>query len=185
MYNGGEYRLLFVSKDEYVNDDGTISPGCGHCEHFAQRYEQSLIEAIKADNRVSYSRIPYVTVNKPKRQLIPLPYEKGGARVCHPKLISYILGFPTFILVNDANFRSQDPLEVRVFGRISKNGKYELDPEQNYTPMNLLRWIREQMKEIEAHIAENHSLRQYEAPLIKNETLYAHQGRKYCPGFSE
>lgn len=163
--SGKNLRLLVV----------LLVEGCGACQNFKEKYEDTLRELIINEGDVSISRIPYVRDPEAGREVV-VPEEEGGTSYVHPQLHSYVMGYPTFILVDENEWQNpSSTLHPYVFNRIVKNGRYTFGNLQ-YTPMNIVKWTKEVLKEEES---EGES-QETSTGIVKNQVAFCKRNARFC-----
>lgn len=161
-------RLLFVVEHEHTDAKGKRWSGCPACARYEEMYGQELIRSVRAQKIVNMSRVVYVKSDK-GAVLAP------GQKKVHPQLRSHILGFPTFILVNEKNYEAHDEtLEAFVFGRTFEGREPRLDYSGGYSPEKIMEWLDRKMPEL--------STKKW-GPIHDHE-LYERQRAKFVPGLT-
>ncbi len=177
MYNSGSYRLLFVVKHAHTDDQGVTWHGCSACDYYEENYGSELIEAVRAYKGVSMSQIVYTGS---ERGAVLASPEEGGPKYVHPQLRSYILGFPSFVLVNEKNYNDpREQLDVKVFGRMVKSEKFYLSYENGNSPMVIFEWVKEQILELNSLSSRRRG------QLVQDYELYDNQRKKFVPGLTD
>lgn len=148
--------------------------GCSACQNFKDKYEGTLRELIINEGDVSISRIPYIRDSVSGKEVV-VPFEEGGTDYVHPHLQSYVMGYPTFILVDEDEWRNpSSELHPYVFNRVVKNGRYTFGSLQ-YTPMNIVKWtkevVKDQREEIEVHETQG---------LVKDQIAFCKRNARFC-----
>ena len=170
------YRLLVI----------LMAKGCPACHNFIDKYEDTLKELVIEQNLVSISRVPFVHHGN---EDVLLQKSKGGTNYVHPQLSSYVMGYPSFILVNDATYKNpKSDLEVIVFNRVVKDGKYTFGSTP-YTPMNILSWVEATMAQLDEAESKNTHDQPGEgvnddydrfSDIIRDRDLFCERNRTFC-----
>lgn len=149
--------------------------GCSACKNFKDKYEDTLRELIINEGDVSISRIPYIR-NPVSGKEVVVPLEEGGTDYFHPHLQSYVMGYPTFILVDEGEWKTpSSELHPYVFNRVVKNGKYTFGSLQ-YTPINIVKWTKEVAKSQKEEIESQDSSQ----GLIKDQIAFCKRNARFC-----
>ena len=161
------FRLLVV----------LLVEGCAACQNFKEKYEDVLRELIIEQGDVSLSRVPYIRDPKGGEEII-VSASDGGTSYVHPQLSSFVIGYPTFILVDDEKYKDRTSnLDPYVFNRVIKGGKYTFGGEL-HSPANIVKWTKEIVRADEklADTPSRDSKR-----LIRNQISHCKRNSRFCP----
>lgn len=132
-----DYTLLVCTRE-----------GCSACIRYEVVHDEALRDMIRQQDRVSMQHVDFKTINGTD-VFAPNPRKGKKGVYIHPQLPSYVMGYPTFILVEDRNYYNpKSDLNVFVYNRIIKDGKPDFGNKPQ-RPASIVMWISEKMDDVE------------------------------------